>query len=126
MGGAWEEGKLVGRLGNRVGKGLEEPERIRETKRGEILKETWKERSHSTRREVSLEKKERDFFFFFFFDKFIYLFIFGCVGSSLWCVGFSLRRLLLLQSTGSRRTGFSSCGVRAQQLWLTGSREQAQ
>ena len=34
--------------------------------------------------------------------------------SSLQCVGFSLRWLLLLQSTGSRRTGFSSCGTRAQ------------
>ena len=31
--------------------------------------------------------------------------------SSLWCVGFSLRWLLLLQSTGSRRVGFSSCGT---------------
>ena len=30
--------------------------------------------------------------------------------SSLWCVGFSLQWLLLLQSTGSRRAGFSSCG----------------
>ena len=30
--------------------------------------------------------------------------------SSLWCVGFSLRWLLLLQSTGSRHVGFSSCG----------------
>ena len=34
--------------------------------------------------------------------------------SSLWCVGFSLRWLLLLRSTGSRHTGFSSCGTRAQ------------
>ena len=34
--------------------------------------------------------------------------------SSLRCTGFSLRWLLLLQSTGSRRTGFSSCGTRAQ------------
>ena len=33
--------------------------------------------------------------------------------SSLWCAGFSLRWLLLLQSTGSRRAGFSSCGARA-------------
>ena len=63
---------------------------------------------------------------------FIYLFIFGCVGSSLLrgvfpqlrragatllcgarashCGGFSLR------STGSRRTGFSSCGTQAQLL----------
>ena len=29
---------------------------------------------------------------------------------SLRCAGFSLRWLLLLQSTGSRRMGFSSCG----------------
>ena len=66
--------------------------------------------------------------------KFIYLFVclfllFGCIGSSccarafssfgergyssLRCTGFSLRWLLLLRSTGSRRMGFSSCGVRA-------------
>ena len=31
--------------------------------------------------------------------------------SSLWCTGFSLRQLLLLQSTGSRHAGFSSCGM---------------
>ena len=79
---------------------------------------------------------------YFFKNKFIYLFIFGCVGSlllcrlslvvasrgysSLRCAGFSLWWLLLLRSTGSRRMGFSSCGMRAQQLWLTGSRAQAQ
>ena len=40
--------------------------------------------------------------------------------SSLQCAGFSLRWLLLLWSTGSRSTGFSSCGMRAQQLWHTG------
>ena len=34
--------------------------------------------------------------------------------SSLRCGGFSLRWLLLLRSTGSRRAGFSSCGTRAQ------------
>ena len=34
--------------------------------------------------------------------------------SSLRCTGFSLRWLLLLQSTGSRRAGFSSCGTQAQ------------
>ena len=55
--------------------------------------------------------------------------IFGCVGSSLLrglslvavsggysslqCEGFSLRWLLLVRSTGSRRAGFSSCGSRA-------------
>ena len=46
--------------------------------------------------------------------------------SSLWCTGFSLRWLLLLQSTGSRHVGFSSCGTWAQQLWLAGSRVKAQ
>ena len=59
--------------------------------------------------------------FFFFLNKFIYLYIFGCVGSlllctafsscgeggysSLRCVGFSLQWLLLLRSTGSRYAG---------------------
>ena len=41
--------------------------------------------------------------------------------SSLRCAGFSLQWLLLLWSTGSRHTGFSSCGTRAQQLWHVGS-----
>ena len=68
---------------------------------------------------------------FFFLRElyYFYLFIFGCVGSSLLrglslvvesegysslrCVGFSLRWLLLLRSTGSRRMGFSSCGSQA-------------
>ena len=58
---------------------------------------------------------------------------------SLRCVGFSLRWLLLLWSMGSRctgfgccgtraleRAGFSSCSTRAQELWLAGSRAQAQ
>ena len=39
--------------------------------------------------------------------------------SSLRCTGFSLRWLFFLRSTGSRRTGL-------QQLWLEGSRAQAQ
>ena len=39
--------------------------------------------------------------------------------SSLWYVGFSLRWLLLLRSTGSRDMGFSSS-------WLAGSRAQGQ
>ena len=34
--------------------------------------------------------------------------------SLLWGAGFSLPWLLLLQSTGSRRPGFISCGTRAQ------------
>ena len=46
--------------------------------------------------------------------------------SLLWCVCFSLRWLLLLWSMGSRHAGFSSCDPQAQQLWLVGSRVQAQ
>ena len=34
--------------------------------------------------------------------------------------------LIAVASTGSRRVGFSSCGTQAQQLWLLGSRAQAQ
>ena len=50
-------------------------------------------------------------------SKFTYLLIFFvCIGSSLLCMGFSLRWLLLLQSMGSRCAGFSSCGARAQLL----------
>ena len=40
-------------------------------------------------------------------------------------LGFSLQQLLLLQSTGSRHSGFSSCCVWAQWLRLPGSRAQA-
>ena len=40
----------------------------------------------------------------------LYYFTFGCTGSSLLGTGFSLRWLLSLQSTGSRRTG-SVAGV---------------
>ena len=39
--------------------------------------------------------------------------------SLLWCAGFSLRWLLLLQSTGSRHTGFSSCGSQAPECRLS-------
>ena len=79
----------------------------------------------------------------FFFKYFIYSFIFwlrwvfiavcglSLVAASggyslLWCEGFSLQWLLLLQSTGSRHVGFSSCGTRTQYLWLAGSRAQNQ
>ena len=80
----------------------------------------------------------------FFFYKLIYLFIYFWLRwvfiavrglslvvvsrgySSFKCTVFSLRWLLLLRSMGSRRTGFSSCGMQAQQLWLAGSRAQAQ
>ena len=47
-------------------------------------------------------------FHYSFFPK-IYLFIFGCAGSLLGCSGFSLQWFLLLQDTGYRRVGFSSC-----------------
>ena len=50
----------------------------------------------------------------FHFFLVIYSFIFGFVGSSLQCTGFSLRWLLLLQSMGSRCAVFSSCGTWAQ------------
>ena len=46
--------------------------------------------------------------------------------SSLRCTGFSLQWPLPPRSTGSRRVGFSSRGMRAQQLWLAGPRAQAQ
>ena len=66
-------------------------------------------------------------FYFLFFLKFIYLWLHRVFVaahglslvvasggySSLRCVGFSLRWLLLLQSTGSRHAGFSNCGTRA-------------
>ena len=67
--------------------------------------------------------------------KFVFFFFFGCIESlllhgfslvvasrdysSLPCTGFSLRWLLLLWSTGSRRAGFSSCGTRALECRLS-------
>ena len=71
--------------------------------------------------------KEITFFLFLFFNSSIYfwlswVFVAACGlflvaassgYSSLWCAGFSLWWLLLLQSKGSRCAGFSSCGLRA-------------
>ena len=67
--------------------------------------------------------------FFFFFNKFIYFYfwlrwvfvaahrlsLIAASGNYSWlrCVGISLLWLLLLRSTGSRHTGFRSCGTRA-------------
>ena len=72
-------------------------------------------------------------FLFFFWLRWIFVAVHGLSlvpasggYSSLWCVGFSLQWLLLLQSMGSRHASFSSCGIWAQSLWLVGSREQAQ
>ena len=62
----------------------------------------------------------------FFFLSYFILFIFGHIGSSLWCAGFSLRWLLLLRSTGSRRAGFSSCGSRAPERMLSSCGARAQ
>ena len=65
----------------------------------------------------------------FFFLIFIYLFIFGCVGSSFLCEGFlQLRRAGATLHRGARAShyrGLSYCGAQApdaqaQQLWLTG------
>ena len=63
-------------------------------------------------------------FFFFFYNCYLFITLFDCAGSSLLhkgsgkpgllcsCVcGFSLQRLLLLWSTGSRCVGFSSCSM---------------
>ena len=81
------------------------------------------------------------FLSFFLFNKFIYLFLaalglrccvqaFSSCGergySSSWCVGFSVQWLLLLHSTGSRCTGFSSCGLRARERRLSSCGAQAQ
>ena len=77
----------------------------------------------------------QDSFLFFFFFWLCWVFIdaggLSLVAASMdyslsRCVGFLLWWLLLLWSTGCRRTGFSSCGMHAQQLWLMGSRVQAQ
>ena len=42
-----------------------------------------------------------------------------------WCMGFLLRWLLLLQSTGSRHVVFSSCGSQALELRLSSCGAQA-
>ena len=66
---------------------------------------------------------------FFFFFNYIYVFIYGCVRSSLLCEG--LPRLRQVGATlhhgarASRHRGLSRCGpqapdAQAQQLWLTG------
>ena len=71
---------------------------------------------------------KKESFFFFLINLFIYfwlrwvfvaargLSLVAASGgySSLLCVGFSLRWLLLLQSMGSRHAGFSSCSTQAQ------------
>ena len=88
--------------------------------RGGLWKGTWKNRAAVPRWEV----QETGFSFFFnlcFWLRWLFVAVRGLslaaasgVYSSLRCAGFVLRWLLLLQSTISRRAGFSSCGTRAQ------------
>ena len=59
------------------------------------------------------------------YDVTLFIYFFGCVGSLLQCAGFSLRWLLLLRSTGSRHTGFSSCGLQALERRLSSCGAQA-
>ena len=65
----------------------------------------------------------------FFFLIFIYLFIYGCIGSSFLCEGFLLSRqvgaTLHRGARASHHRGLSCCrapapDAQAQQLWLTG------
>ena len=75
--------------------------------------------------------REAHFFFFGYVGSLLPRLSFSLVAasgsySSLRCTGFSLRWLLLLQSTGSRCVGSVVVACGFQQLWLTGSREQAQ
>ena len=72
---------------------------------------------------------------YYFLNLFIYLFIFGCIGSSLLCTGFlqlwQAGATLRCSVRASHCSGFSCCGAwalgaQAQQLWLAGSRAQAQ
>ena len=67
---------------------------------------------------------EQNGFSLSFLYLFIYFIIFGCGGSSWWCVGFSLQWLIASWGTGCRNAGFSSCGLHSralvQRLWHTG------
>ena len=76
-------------------------------------------------KERKKERRRRIYLLLFFFNLFFAVLVFVAARglslvaasggySSLWCTGFSLRWLLLLWSTGSRLSGFSSCGTRAQ------------
>ena len=65
-------------------------------------------------------KLDSSLFFFFFWLRWVFvaahrlsLVVVSGGYSLLRCTGFSLRWLLLLRSTGSRCTGFISCGMQA-------------
>ena len=66
--------------------------------------------AHFFQRIFALQFEQMLLYCFYFFKLINLYFIFGCAGSSVQHAGFSLRWLLLLRSTGSRHTGFSSCG----------------
>ena len=73
------------------------------------------------------------FLFIYFWLRWVFIAVRGLslgvvsgVYSLLRCAGFSLPWLLLLWSMGSRQAGISSCGSRAQYLWLVGCRAQFQ
>ena len=63
-------------------------------------------------------------YLFILINLFIYLFVFGCVGSSFLCLDFvQLRRAGATLHRGARAShyrGLSCCGAQAQSLWLTG------
>ena len=73
--------------------------------------------------------KSRYFSIFFFFNLFLFIYFFGCVGSSFLCEGFlQLRQVGATLHRGARAShylGLSCCraqapDAQAQQLWLTG------
>ena len=89
----------------------------------------WQQIAHSEKHEGACLIPEPEFLsiFIYFFFKFLFIYLFlamlglcccarafsSCGERGLlfvWCMGFSLWWLLLLQSMGSRCTGFSSCG----------------
>ena len=63
------------------------------------------------------------YYLFIYFNKFIYLFIFGCIGSSLLHTGFLQSRragaTLHCSARASHCSGFSCCGARALDMWVS-------
>ena len=73
---------------------------------------------------LSLSLSRLFFFYFIFLNLFLAVLGLCCCVQAFSSCG--ERGLLSLRCTAFRCTGFSSCGTRAQQLWLVGSRAQAQ
>ena len=105
--------------------------RVRLVRKPLALKEQWVMggrchlRAVSTRgSSPSLQKAKLELLHFFqFFKKFIYLFIFGCVGSWLLRAGFLYLRRAGATLHGSMQTshcgGFSCCRARALGVWAS-------